>query len=153
MTTQIEVKKYLQEKGISVLTFTEDTSTSELAAKAVGCSVAEIAKTMVVLIGDTPVVVVTSGDKKIKSSLLKKAAQLKGKVKFPKFNQVKEITGFDPGGVCPFLLPPNIKILIDESLRRFEIIYPAAGDAHSAAPMSVDKLLELTGGIECKVCE
>ncbi len=153
MPSADEVKQFLHEKGISVLEFSSDTSTSERAAMAVGCSVGEIAKTMLLFVGNVPVIVVTSGDKKIKSSLLKKATGLKGKVKFSKEEQVRNITGFEPGGVCPFLLPQHIKIIVDESLKRFDIIYPAAGDSHSAAPMTFDKLLKLTKGIEAKVCD
>ncbi len=153
MPSADDVKQFLRERGISVLEFSCDTSTSERAAMAVGCSVGEIAKTMLLFVGNVPVVVVTSGDKKIKSSLLKRATGLKGKVRFSNAEQVRDITGFEPGGVCPFLLPRHIKIIVDESLKRFDIIYPAAGDSHSAAPMTFSRLLDLVEGIEARVCE
>jgi len=153
MPTIDEVKSFLASQDIEVLEFEEPTPTSEAAARAVGCSVGEIAKTILFIVGTKPIVVVTCGDLKIKGSRLKQAAELKGKVRLPQAAEVVEYTGYQPGGVCPFLLPGDLTVLIDSSMRRFPKVYAAAGNAHSAVPISVDQLLKITGGEEVEVCE
>ncbi len=148
-----EVRDYLSGHDIEVLEFDQPTPTSETAAQAVGCSVGEIAKSILFLVGGNPVLVVTSGDMKVKSSKIKKAAGLTGKVKFPEAEEVIHHTGYAPGGVCPFLLPEDLPVLIDGSLRRFSCVYPAAGNDFSAVPITVDQLLEVTHGREVEVCD
>ncbi|MEJ2201089.1 MAG: YbaK/EbsC family protein [Desulfuromonadaceae bacterium] len=148
-----QVKTYLASRGLDVLEFTEPTATAETAAAAVGCSLAEIAKSMLLLVGGEPVLVVTCGDMKVKSSKLKKAAGLTGKVIFPDADQVLRYTGYAPGGVCPFLLPAELPVLLDESLRRFPTIYPAAGNACSAVALDWRQLAALTGGYFAALCD
>ncbi|SFM90449.1 YbaK/EbsC family protein [Thermodesulforhabdus norvegica] len=148
-----DVKEYLKGFGIEVWEFSRPTSTAEEAAQAVGCSVAEIAKTVLFIVGDVPVAVVTCGDLKVKGALLKKALNLKGKVRFPGRDEVRRFTGYEPGGVCPFLLPDEVKIVIDSSLRRFPRVYAAAGNDRSAVPITVEELIKITDGIEASVCE
>jgi len=152
MPTIVDVKKYLAERGIAVLEFAAPTPTAATAAEAVGCSVAEIAKTILFLIGNRAVAVVAAGDVRVKGSLLKRVTGWSGQVRLPQPAEVIRHTGYAAGGVCPFLLPQQLPVLIDASLRRFEIIYPAAGNDYSAVPLSVDRLLELTGGREVTVC-
>ncbi|MBN2427296.1 MAG: YbaK/EbsC family protein [Deltaproteobacteria bacterium] len=148
-----EIKSYLSTKKIEVWEFEEPTPTSQSAAQAVGCSVAEIAKTILFLIGKTPVLVVSCGDVKVNTSKLKQAAQLTGKVRLPGPDDVQHHTGYLPGGVCPFLLPSGKKILLDSSMRRFPLVYAAAGNAHSAVPITFAQLQEITGGTEVDVCQ
>lgn len=148
-----EVKAYLAACGVPVLEFATPTPCSLSAAAAVGCSVAEIAKSILFIVGGEPVLVVTSGDMKVKSSLLKQALVRSGKVRLPDAGEVLQHTGYVPGGVCPFLLPPQLPVLLDSSLRRFATVYPAAGNDFSAVPLSVTRLLELTGATEVEVCE
>lgn len=147
-----EVKAYLAKHQIEVREYAEPTPTAATAAAAVGCSVAEIAKTLLFLVGGEPVVVVTCGDMKVKSSLLKQASGLSGKVKLPAADEVKALTGYLPGGVCPFLLPDKLPLLLDHSLQRFERIYPAAGNDYSAVPLTYPQLTDLTGGRPAEVC-
>jgi prolyl-tRNA editing enzyme YbaK/EbsC (Cys-tRNA(Pro) deacylase) len=153
MPTIDHVKHYLSEQGIEVWEFAEPTPTSETAAKAVGCTAAEIAKSILFMVGTNPVIVVTSGDMKIKTSKLKQAAGLKGKARLPEAEEVRRYTGYAPGGVCPFLLPEEARVLVDVSMRRFPRVYAAAGNDHSAVPITVDRLLEITGGEEVDVCD
>jgi prolyl-tRNA editing enzyme YbaK/EbsC (Cys-tRNA(Pro) deacylase) len=153
MATIAELKEYLARHGIEVWEYTEPTATAAAAADAVGCSVAEIAKTLLFLIGGPPVVVVTCGDVKVKSSRLKKAFGLSGKVKLPQGHDVERLTGYLPGGVCPFLLPANLPILLDASLQRFPVVYAAAGNNHSAVPVTVAQLQQLTGADLGDVCD
>jgi prolyl-tRNA editing enzyme YbaK/EbsC (Cys-tRNA(Pro) deacylase) len=153
MPTIDDVKRFLSERGIEVREFLEATPNSEAAARAVGCSAAEIAKSILFIIGNQPVVVVTSGDMKVKTSRLKQAVQLTGRARLPEAVEVQQHTGYAPGGVCPFLLPKNLRVVVDASMRRFSRVYAAAGNDHSAVPITVDQLLEITGGVEVEVCE
>jgi len=148
-----EVKSYLANKGIEVWEFADPTPTSQSAARAVGCSVGEIAKTILFLIGKIPVVIVSCGDVKVNTSKLKRASQLTGKVRLPGPDDVKCHTGYLPGGVCPFLLPAGLKILLDSSMRRFPQVYAAAGNDHSAVPITFAQLQEITAGMEVDVCQ
>ena len=153
MPTIDDVERYLAPYGLQVLRFAAPTPTVETAAAAVGCAPAEIAKSMLLLVGGRPLLVVTCGDAKVKSSKLKQAAGLSGKVSFPGPEEVLRHTGYAPGGVCPFLLPKELPVLLDVSLRRFDRIYPAAGDDHSAVAISGGQLAELSGGRFVEVCD
>lgn len=153
MPTIAEVKAYLQQRGIEVLEFEAPTPNCELAARAVGCLVAEIAKTILFIVGNQPIAIVTSGDLKVKGSKLKQAVQLKGKVRLTDAAEVVQHTGYAPGGVCPFLLPEGLTVLVDTSMRRFPKVYAAAGNDHSAVPITVDQLLTITRGTEVDVCD
>lgn len=153
MTAVDDVKEYLRHHAIEVREFQEETATAATAAAAVGCSVAEIAKTLLFIVGGQPVVVVTCGDMKVKSSPLKKEFALSGKVKLPQAEDVIHYTGYSPGGVCPFLLPPQLPIRLGCSLQRFPVVYAAAGNSFSAVPITVDQLRSLTGASLAQLCE
>jgi len=153
MAETSEIKAHLDAHGIEVWEYEEETATSATAAAAVGCSVAEIAKTLLFLIGGKPVAVVTCGDMKVKSSPLKKVFGLKGKVKFPQAADVIEHTGYAPGGVCPFLLPTQLPVCLDKSLERFPVVYAAGGNSHSAVPVTLEQLKALTGGEIADLCD
>ncbi len=148
-----EVKDYLANHQVEVWEYQQPTPTCETAAAAVGCTPAEIAKTLLFLVGGQPAVVVTCGDMKVKSSLLKKASGLSGKVKLPQAADVLEHTGYAPGGVCPFLLKAELPVLLDTSMQRFPQVYAAAGNDYSAVPVSFAQLELLTGGQPVEVCE
>jgi len=153
MPTIDDVKSYLAEQQIEVWEYQQPTPTCETAAAAVGCSPAEIAKTLLFLVGGQPVVVVTCGDMKVKSSPLKKAAGLSGKVKLPQAEDVLQHTGYAPGGVCPFLLATELPVLLDRSIQRFAKVYAAAGNDYSAVPITFSQLQELTAGTLVEVCD
>jgi prolyl-tRNA editing enzyme YbaK/EbsC (Cys-tRNA(Pro) deacylase) len=148
-----EVQNYLKGEGLEPLNFDQPTPTSSAAAEAIGCSVGEIAKSILMLVGKEPVMVVTSGDSKVKSSRLKRAAGLTGKVKLPDADEVLRFTGFKPGGVSPFLLPETLPVFLDKSLQRFSIVYPAAATSSSGVAMSFSRLEELCGGQVVDVCD
>ena len=146
-----QVKSFLAQHGLEVLEFEVPTPTVETAAAAVGCDPAEIAKSILLLIGKSPLLVVACGDRKVNSSLLKKAAGLSGKVTMPTPEQVLQLTGYPPGGVCPFLMPDELPVLLDLSLQRFPTIYPAGGNRFSAVPIDYQNLQQLTSGREVDV--
>ena len=147
-----EVHAYLRQHGLQIIEFSHQTPDVPSTAEALGCHLAEIAKTLLLFVGSVPLVVVTSGDMKVNSSMLKEASGLTGKVRFPDHAEVLALTGYAPGGVSPFLLGRDLKVLIDDSLDRFGCIYPAAGNDRSAVALSHDQLLQLTGGQCAKVC-
>ncbi len=147
-----QVRQFLSQHGVSVLEFEEETPTANTAARAVGCSAAEIAKSILMLISGEPVLIVTSGDMKVNSSMLKKATGRSGKVRLPSAEDVINFTGYAPGGVCPFLLPESLPIFLDASLKRFATIYPAAGNNHSAVPISYKTLKSLVTAAEAEMC-
>lgn len=153
MGTISQLKEYLERHNIEIWEYTEPTATAVTAAAAVGCSVAEIAKTLLFLVGGSPIVVVTCGDMKVKSSRLKQATGLSGKVKLPQADEVFSYTGYAPGGVCPFLLPEELPLFLDSSLLRFPVVYAAAGNSHSAVPVTVPQLEQLTGGSVADLCD
>lgn len=142
----VDVQAYLERAGHAVANFRRPTPTSAAAAEAVGCTVGEIAKSILLLIGKRPVLVVTSGDTRVKSGRLKLASGLSGKVTLPDASQVIRYTGYAPGAVSPFRLPQGLPVYLDRSLQRFDTIYPAAGTSSSAVALSFSRLQELSGG-------
>lgn len=141
-----KVKLYLKAYGKdqAILEFQESSATVELAAQAVGCEPAKIAKTMSFMgkeEGDC-ILVVTAGDRKIDNSKFKKFFGMKAKM--PKGEEVESLTGHAIGGVCPFANPEQANVYLDESLKRFEVIYPAAGSANSALPVTCEELENLS---------
>jgi len=141
-----DVKNFCQKHAIPVKEFQQPTSTAQAAAEAMNCSVAEIAKTILLKIGGSYVVVITAGDVRINSSKIKSAAGLSGKVVFPSADEVQEQTGYEPGGVSPFLLPPHLPIFLDQSLQNLPLVFPAGGNAYSSAIISPTQLADITGG-------
>lgn len=147
-----DVQDYLATEGLTVLRSATPTKDSASAAAAVGCTVAEIAKSILMLVGNRPVLVVASGDVRVKSGLLKKATGWSGQVRLPAPDEVARFTGYAPGAVSPFLLPKALPVLCDRSLQRFPLIYPAGGDDRSSVGISPEHLQRLCGGRLVEVC-
>jgi prolyl-tRNA editing enzyme YbaK/EbsC (Cys-tRNA(Pro) deacylase) len=152
MIAAMDVQDYLAGEGLTVLRASGPTRDSATAAAAVGCSVAEIAKSILMLVGNRPVLVVASGDVRVKSGLLKKATGWSGQVRLPAPEEVVRHTGYPPGAVSPFLLPRALPVLFDVSLQRFATIYPAAGDDRSSVGIALEHLQRLSGGRVVEVC-
>lgn len=147
-----EVQEFLGREGLAVQRAAAPTRDSRSAAAAVGCTVAEIAKSILMLVGNRPVLVVAGGDVRVKSGLLKKATGWSGQVRLPAPDEVVRYTGYPPGAVSPFLLPKVLPVLLDQSLQRFPVIYPAAGDDSSSVGITFDHLQRLSGGRPVEVC-
>ena len=113
-----KVKKYFEEYGMAdrILEFDVSSKTVELAAVAVGCEPARIAKSMSFLNDETPIIVVAAGDAKIANPQYKE--QFHTKAKMLTFDEAAELVGHAVGGVCPFAVNDGIKVYLDESLRR-----------------------------------
>lgn len=135
-----KAKAHLEKYGLEdkIKLFDVSSATVSLAASALGAEEARIAKTLSFAIHDGVALVVCAGDTKVdnhkyKSTFLTKAKMLA-------FEEVEARVGHGVGGVCPFGVEPDVKIYLDESLRRFDIVYPAAGTANSAVELTIAEL-------------
>ena len=139
------VKQYFEEDGMGerVMDLAESSATVEEAALAIGCEPCQIAKTMSFFVDDAPILIVLAGDTKIDNKKYK--AQFHQKAKMIPWDQVEEAVGHQPGDVCPFVTKPGIPVYLDESLKRFERVYPAAGSGHSAVDLTVEELEKYSG--------
>ena len=134
------VRSYFRDYGMEnrILEFDSSSATVELAAQAVGCEPAHIAKTLSFLAGNEGMLIVAAGDAKVDNHKYKETFHTKAKMMTP--DQAVELVGHAVGGVCPFGIKPGIKVYLDESLRRFDIVYPACGSANSAVRLSIPEL-------------
>lgn len=134
------VKDYLRPFGLEerVIEFTVSSATVAEAAAALGCEPARIAKTMSFLTREGPVLVVAAGDEKVDNHKFKETFHEKAKmIPTP---EVETLTGHKPGGVCPFANPAGVRVYLDQSLKRFETVYPAAGSGQSAVRLQIPEL-------------
>ena len=135
-----KVRAYLAPLGVAerVREFDVSSATVELAAAALGVDGARIAKSMGFKVGDGAILVGTAGDQKVNSGKYK--ARFGVKAKMLTFDEAHTLVGHDPGGVCPFALPAGVAVYLDESLRRFPTVFPAAGSANSAIELTCEEL-------------
>lgn len=135
-----QVKEYLKQWDLQdrVKEFEVSSATVELAAQAVGCEPVRIAKTMSFLVDGRAVLIVLAGDVKIDNRKYKE--QFHTKAVMLKADQLGELVGHPAGGVCPFCLKETADVYLDESLKRFDVVYPAAGSANSAVELSLPEL-------------
>ena len=135
-----KVKAYFAPLGLAerVREFNVSSATVELAAAALGVDGARIAKSMGFKLGEKAILVVTAGDQKVNSGKYK--AQFGEKAKMLTFEEAHTMVGHDPGGVCPFALPEDVKVYLDVSMKRFDTVFPAAGSANSAIEMTCEEL-------------
>ena len=133
-------KSFLKEKDLDekIIVLNEKSATVLQAAVALGVSEDEIAKTLSFIVDDKPILIVAEGTARIDNKKYKQTFHTKAKM-IP-FDSVEELTGHAPGGVCPFGVNDGVKIYFDESIKRFEKVYPAAGNDHTAVELTVDQL-------------
>ena len=136
-----KARKHLREKGYEdrIIETEKSSATVQLAAEALGTSPGEIAKTLSFLVGDEAVLIIVEGlgrvdNRKFKDTFHTKAKMIPG-------DMVEELVGHAPGGVCPFGVNKDVKIYLDESLKRHEYVYPAAGNDFSGVRLSLEELL------------
>lgn len=134
------VKKYFSQYGMEgrILELEQSSATVELAAAAVGCEPERIAKSISLLLEDKPIIIVVSGEAKIDNKKYKE--RFHAKAKMIPFDEVEEYIGHAPGGVCPFGVKPEVTVYLDESLKRFQTVYPAAGSSNSAIELNLEEL-------------
>ena len=135
-----KVKEYFKSVGIDnrIKEFNESSATVELAAHALGCAPERIAKTLSFRVKDDCILVVTAGDVKIDNSKYK--AQFGSKAIMLKYDETSELIGHAVGGVCPFAVNDGVRVYLDESLKRFETIFPACGSSNSAIELTISEL-------------
>ena len=121
------------------------TATVAEAADALGVEPGMIAKTMSFLLDDQPILILTEGTARVENRKYKDTFHIKAKM--ISFEEVEQWIGHAPGGVCPFGINDGVKVYLDESLRRFETVYPAAGDDHSAVKLTIPELEEVAGAV------
>ncbi len=141
------VRTYLEAHGLAdgLTEFECSTKTAAEAAQAMGCELGQIVKSLVVVADGTPVLALVAGDRRGDFDAI--AAELGAtKVRMADADTVRAATGYAIGGVSPFDLPDELVILIDDSLTRFDIVFPAAGTPSSMVRMRFARLSELAGG-------
>lgn len=152
-----KVREYFKALGIEnrILEFDVSSATVELAAEAVGCEGKRIAKTLSFLVDGCAVLVVCAGDTKVDNPKYK--AEFHTKAKMLAFEQVEELIGHAVGGVCPFAVNKGVRVFLDESLKRFETVYPACGSSNSAIELTLEELEKYSGAEKwidiCKIPE
>ena len=142
-----KVRAYLKKWGRDqdVLELAESTATSALAAAVLGVEPGRIAKSLTInRKGEPGVLVVASGDARLDNRKFRRRFGPPPKMMSPE--QALAFTGFAVGGICPFGLPPEAEVFLDESLRRFETVFPACGSANSLIKVSLAELEEYSRG-------
>ena len=136
-----KVRAFFREKGIEdrVQEFPVSSATVELAAQALGVEGKRIAKTLSFLVGEQCVLIVAAGDAKVDNAKFK--AQFHTKAKMLPHDLVPEYVGHAVGGVCPFAVKEGVAVYLDESLRRFETVFPACGSSNSAIELTIPELM------------
>ena len=142
------VKEYFRQYGMEdkIMEFEMSSATVELAAEAVGCEPARIAKTLSFKVGETPILIVAAGDAKVDNPKYK--AQFRTKAKMLGKDEVTALIGHAVGGVCPFAVNEGVKVYLDVSLKRFETVFPACGSSNSAIELTIPELEEYSGYAE-----
>ena len=139
------VKAYFGEYGMEerVREFPVSSATVELAAEALGCEPCRIAKTLSFMTEDGAILVVAAGDAKIDNKKYKGQFNTKAKMLSPQ--EALELVGHAVGGVCPFAVKPGVKVYLDESLKRFETVFPACGSSNSAIELTMPEMEKYAG--------
>ena len=151
------VKEYFRQYNMEdkILEFNVSSATVELAAQALGCEPQRIAKTLSFKIGDEAILIVAAGDARINNGKYK--AKFGTKAKMLSADEVEQMVGHAVGGVCPFGINEGVKVYLDESLKRFETVFPACGSSNSAMEMTMEDLERYSGYEEwvdvCKLPE
>lgn len=135
-----KVKAYFSAYGLAdrIQEFSVSSATVALAAEALGCAPAHIAKSMSFQGKDEYLLVIAAGDVKIDNSKFKQTFGCKATML--RFEEVEPAIGHAVGGVCPFAVNDGVAVYLDESLKRFETVYPACGSANSAIALSIPEL-------------
>ncbi|GAU76626.1 YbaK/EbsC family protein [Fusibacter sp. 3D3] len=151
------VKKYFSQYGLEdkVQEFEVSSATVELAAQALQCEGARIAKTLSFKVDERVVLIVTAGDAKVNNSKYK--LKFGKKAKMLEHDELEPLVGHAVGGVCPFGVKAGVEVYLDESLKRFETVFPACGSANSAIELTIPELDKYSNNLSwidvCKLPE
>ena len=139
------IREKIIETGMEdrVMEFPVSSATVQLASQALGCEPGRIAKTLSFLVKGKPILILMAGDEKIDNRKFK--AQFGAKAKMPAADETESLIGHAGGGVCPFAVNEGIDIFLDESLKRFETVFPACGSSNSAIELTIKELETYSG--------
>ena len=153
-----KVREYLAGFGVAerIQEFEVSSATVELAAIAVGVEGARIAKTLSFKTAEGGcMLILAAGDARIDNPKFKAKFHLKAKMLTPE--EVLEMVGHPVGGVCPFGINEGVAVYLDDSLKRFETVFPAVGSGSSAIELNLDELYRYSKALEwidvCKLPE
>lgn len=149
MTPTQRVEAALRELGLGaeIREFTSSTSTAREAAEAVGCETGQIVKTLFFLAAGRPTIVLAAGDRQVDTSALATIVGVgRKKLKMGTADEVREHTGYEVGGVAPVGHRRPSDVVVDDSLRRFECVWAAAGTGNSVFPARTSELVEAISG-------
>ena len=140
-----KARAHLRRYGLEdrIIDLAESSATVELAAQALHCEPEHIAKTLSFVQGEGALLILAAGNARIDNGKFK--ARFGMKAKMLPADQVEALVGHAVGGVCPFGVNPGVTVYLDESLRRYDVVYPAAGNDHSGVRLSVDELYRASG--------
>lgn len=135
-----KVREYFRNHGMEdrVQEFDVSSATVELAAEALHCQPCRIAKTLSFMVKGSPVLIVTAGDAKIDNPKYKAQFGTKAKMLTPE--EAVSLIGHAVGGVCPFAVNSGVDIYLDQSLKRFQTVFPACGSSNSAIELTIEEL-------------
>ncbi len=135
-----KAKEHLKKYGLDgkIQLFEVSSATVALAAAALGTEPERIAKTLSFMQGETPVLIVAAGDAKVDNRKYKD--KFATKAKMLAFDDVERLIGHAVGGVCPFGVNEGVRVYLDESLKRFETVFPATGTSASAIELTIPEL-------------
>ncbi|MBQ8813698.1 MAG: YbaK/EbsC family protein [Lachnospiraceae bacterium] len=139
------VRAYFKQFGIEerILEFSVSSATVELAAQAVGCEPGRIAKTLSFMVGEQPILIVAAGDARVDNAKYKAQFHKKAKMLTP--DEAAELIGHAVGGVCPFAVNEGVAVYLDESLKKYETVFPACGSSNSAIELTIEELEKYSG--------
>lgn len=135
-----KVREYFSAYGIAdrIREFEVSSATVALAAEALGCEGCRIAKSLSFMLNEKPILIIAAGDAKVDN---RKYRDFFGaKAKMLAYEEVETLIGHGVGGVCPFAVNDGVAVYLDESLRRFETVFPACGSSNSAIELSIPEL-------------
>ena len=140
-----KAKKYLQEKGYEdhIIELEDSSATVQLASEALGVEPGMIAKTLSFLVSDTPILILAEGTARVDNHKYKDTFHTKAKM-IP-FDDVEDFIGHAPGGVCPFAVREGVRAYLDESLNKYETVFPACGSSNSAIELTIPELEKCSG--------
>lgn len=151
------VKEYFRQYDMEerIIELSESSATVELAAQALSCEPARIAKSLSFMVDEKPILIICAGDVKVDNAKYK--AKFAVKAKMLTAEQAQTLIGHAVGGVCPFGINEGVTVYLDESLRRFTTVFPACGSANSAIELTIPEMEKYSGYTEwvdvCKMRE
>lgn len=139
------VKEYFKQHGMEerIIELRESSATVELAAQALGCEPARIAKSLSFMVNDGPILIISAGDVKVDNARYK--SRFGTKAKMLTADEVETLIGHAVGGVCPFGINDGVTVYLDESLKHFTTVFPACGSGNSAIELTIPEMEKYSG--------